>query len=110
MPLKILDTPSFGRVVKKLHTRDKKVVDEAVGAIAADPTIGEEKKGDLAGIGCFVDSCRDCEFCKSDEEHMCVKGCALTYNSTEMDKKTRTFGGYSTRVRDKHSIDAEISV
>lgn len=50
MPLKILDTPSFGRVVKKLHARDKKVVDEAVGAIAADPMIGEEKKGDLAGI------------------------------------------------------------
>lgn len=50
MTLKILDTPSFGRVVKKLHARDKKVVDAAVGAIAADPTIGEEKKGDLAGI------------------------------------------------------------
>lgn len=50
MLLKILDTPSFNRVVKKLHARDKKVVDKAVGEIAADPTIGEEKKGDLAGI------------------------------------------------------------
>ena len=50
MTLKILETPSFGRVVKKLHARDKKVVDKAVGAIAANPTIGEEKKGDLAGI------------------------------------------------------------
>ena len=50
MTLKILDTPSFGRVVKKLHARDKKVVDKAVGAIAADLTIGEEKKGDPAGI------------------------------------------------------------
>ena len=50
MTLKILDTPSFGRVVKKLQARDKKVVDKAVGAIAADLTIGEEKKGDPAGI------------------------------------------------------------
>ena len=50
MALKILATPSFSRVVKKLHTREKKVVDKAVGEIAADPTIGEEKKGDLAGI------------------------------------------------------------
>ena len=50
MTLKILNTPSFGRVLKKLHARDKKVVDKAVGAIAGDPTIGEEKKGDLAGI------------------------------------------------------------
>jgi hypothetical protein len=50
MTLKILATPSFGRVVKKLHARDKKFIDAAVGAIAADPMIGEEKKGDLAGI------------------------------------------------------------
>lgn len=50
MVLKVLDTPSFSRVVKKLHARDKKVIDKAVGQIAVDPTIGEEKKGDLAGI------------------------------------------------------------
>jgi len=50
MALKILDTPSFSRVVKKLHARDKKVVDKAIGEIAVDPSIGEEKKGDLAGI------------------------------------------------------------
>ncbi|MDB5991863.1 MAG: addiction module toxin RelE [Herbaspirillum sp.] len=50
MPLKVMSTPSFNRVVKKLHERDKKVVDKAVGGIAVDPTIGEEKKGDLAGI------------------------------------------------------------
>ena len=50
MTLKIFDTPSFGRVVKKLHVCDKKVVDAAVAAIAADPASGEEKKGDLAGI------------------------------------------------------------
>lgn len=50
MGLRILDTPSFNRVVKKLHTKEKLLVDEAIKSIAKDPSIGEEKKGDLAGI------------------------------------------------------------
>ena len=50
MVLRILGTPSFDRVVKKMHPRDKKVVDQAVMDVAADPSIGEEKKGDLAGV------------------------------------------------------------
>jgi len=50
MALKVLSTPSFDRVVKKMHARDKKAVDQAVVNIAADPTIGEEKKGDLAEV------------------------------------------------------------
>ncbi|UIN23620.1 type II toxin-antitoxin system RelE/ParE family toxin [Herbaspirillum frisingense] len=50
MVLSILGTPSFDRVVKRLHARDKKVVDQAVMAIATDPAIGVEKKGDLPGV------------------------------------------------------------
>ncbi|WP_299538486.1 type II toxin-antitoxin system RelE/ParE family toxin [uncultured Herbaspirillum sp.] len=50
MVLRILGTPSFDRVVKKMHARDKKVVDQAVMDIAAHPKIGEEKKGDLAEV------------------------------------------------------------
>lgn len=50
MTLKILSTPTFDRVVKKMHARNKKVVDQAVMAIAANPMIGEEKKGDLAEV------------------------------------------------------------
>jgi len=49
MPLPVNASPSFARVPKKLHTRDKKALDQAVQIIAADPTIGEEKRGDLAG-------------------------------------------------------------
>lgn len=49
MVLKILDTPTFRRVVKKLHAQEKKALDQAVQAIAADPSLGEAKKGDLAG-------------------------------------------------------------
>lgn len=48
--LAILITPTFARAIKKLHGKDKLIVDKAVRAIADDPTIGEEKKGDLAGI------------------------------------------------------------
>jgi mRNA-degrading endonuclease RelE of RelBE toxin-antitoxin system len=50
MTLSILATPTFSRAVKKLHARDKKDVDKAVGTIAEDPTIGDEKKGDLGGV------------------------------------------------------------
>ena len=53
------------------------------------------KVGDIAGIGCFVDSCGECVNCERDVEQFCLKGSAQTYNSTEMDRKTPTYGGYS---------------
>jgi uncharacterized zinc-type alcohol dehydrogenase-like protein len=54
--------------------------------------------GDLAGVGCFVDSCRDCAPCRDGLEQFCARGAAFTYNGTEMDRKTPTYGGYSTQV------------
>ena len=51
--------------------------------------------GDIAGIGCFVDSCRECPACTTGIEQYCIKGSAQTYNSTEMDRQTPTYGGYS---------------
>jgi uncharacterized zinc-type alcohol dehydrogenase-like protein len=56
------------------------------------------KTGDYAGVGCFVDSCRTCENCRQGVEQFCQVHCAQTYNSTEMDKKTPTFGGYSSQI------------
>lgn len=53
------------------------------------------KEGNFAGIGCFVDSCRECGACHHGVEQYCIKGSAQTYNSTEMDRTTPTFGGYS---------------
>ena len=50
MALAILVTPSFARVAKKLHTKDKQTLDAAIQSIATDPSIGEEKKGDLSGV------------------------------------------------------------
>jgi uncharacterized zinc-type alcohol dehydrogenase-like protein len=62
---------------------------------------GEVKKfkvGDLAGVGCFVDSCRECPECKAGLEQYCDCGMSATYNGYEQDKKTPTYGGYSTEI------------
>lgn len=48
--LEVLVTPTFAKAAKKLHAKDKTAVDKAVKAVANNPAIGEEKKGDLAGI------------------------------------------------------------
>ena len=56
------------------------------------------KAGDIAGVGCFVDSCRECDPCRRGREQFCLAGTAFTYNSTEMDRKTPTYGGYSAEV------------
>jgi len=53
--------------------------------------------GDIAGIGCFVDSCRVCSSCTAGLQQFCVKQAAFTYNGTEMDRVTRTNGGYSNK-------------
>ena len=50
MPCTVSASPSFARVAKKLHARDKGVLDQAVKDIANDPALGEEKRGDLAGV------------------------------------------------------------
>ena len=54
--------------------------------------------GELAGVGTFVDSCRVCESCKEDLEQYCAKQASWTYNGTEQDKKTPTYGGYSSHI------------
>lgn len=48
--MKLIATPRFARATKKLHPDEKAALDEAVRAIAANPEIGEMKKGDLAGV------------------------------------------------------------
>ncbi|MEW6248988.1 MAG: alcohol dehydrogenase catalytic domain-containing protein, partial [Nitrospirota bacterium] len=54
--------------------------------------------GELVGVGCMVDSCRTCAPCSQHHEQFCEAGPAWTYNSTEIDRKTPTFGGYSTHI------------
>ncbi len=56
------------------------------------------KVGELAGVGCFVDSCRVCASCKAGLEQYCEVHLVLTYNGTEQDEKTPTYGGYSSQI------------
>jgi len=56
------------------------------------------KVGELAGVGCFVDSCRRCASCKAGLEQYCEGHVAWTYNGTEQDEKTPTYGGYSSQI------------
>jgi uncharacterized zinc-type alcohol dehydrogenase-like protein len=72
---------------------------EIIGRVArAGSEVSKLRVGDLAGVGCFVDSCRACAPCADGLEQFCEKGAAFTYNGTEMDRKTPTFGGYSTQI------------
>ena len=72
---------------------------EIVGRVAkVGAQVTRWKAGDTVGVGCFVDSCRECEACKAGEEQFCQRGMSATYNGRERDGKTPTFGGYSTRI------------
>jgi uncharacterized zinc-type alcohol dehydrogenase-like protein len=55
------------------------------------------KVGDLAGVGCFVDSCRTCPSCLAHEEQYCDNGMTGTYNSRDKEGNP-TYGGYSTQI------------
>ncbi len=75
---------------------------EIVGTVSqVGDAVTKFKVGDIAGIGCFVDSCRKCSACEADQEQFCKVHCAATYNGTEMDKTTPTYGGYSKQ----HVVD-----
>ena len=72
---------------------------EIVGRVTrVGASVTRLKVGDLAGVGCLVDSCRTCDACARDLEQFCSTGAAFTYNGTEMDRRTPTYGGYSTAV------------
>jgi alcohol dehydrogenase (NADP+) len=72
---------------------------EIVGKVTA---VGEGvkkfKPGDLAAVGCLVDSCRECENCRQGLEQYCKNGAVGTYNAVEKDGKTPTYGGYSDQI------------
>ena len=72
---------------------------EIVGRVVrVGSAVTKFKEGDMAAVGCMVDSCRACDPCRRDLQQFCEQGAAWTYNSTEMDKRTPTYGGYSTRI------------
>ena len=60
--------------------------------------VGKLKVGDIAGVGCMVDSCRSCGPCRADLEQYCVEGFTVTYNGRERRTGAPTFGGYSEQI------------
>lgn len=75
-----------------------------VAAVGKDVT--KFKVGDRVGVGCFVDSCRNCPQCAVGDENYCDKGMVMTYNANLpkalIEKKgyptNTTYGGYSQKV------------
>lgn len=55
------------------------------------------KPGDLAAVGCMVNSCKECDNCDRGLEQYCKKGATYTYNGREKDG-TPTYGGYSNNI------------
>jgi uncharacterized zinc-type alcohol dehydrogenase-like protein len=73
---------------------------EIVGRVSA---VGDHVKGfkvgDLAGVGCMVDSCRECSSCKAGLEQYCeTTGMVGTYNAREIATGQPTYGGYSQQI------------
>jgi uncharacterized zinc-type alcohol dehydrogenase-like protein len=56
------------------------------------------KPGDIAGVGCLVDSCRRCASCSEGLEQYCENGFVGTYNGEEMHSGGMTYGGYANNI------------
>lgn len=73
---------------------------EIVGkVISAGAHVSKFKVGDTVGVGCMVDSCRECQYCKEDLEQFCETGMVGTYGSPDKYfEGLPTYGGYSERI------------
>ncbi len=66
------------------------------------------KVGDIAGVGCMVDSCQACENCAADLEQYCLDGNTQTYNNKDRDG-VPTYGGYSNHIVAREEFVLHIS-
>ncbi len=75
------------------------VVGHEIAGVVAEvgPEVTKHHVGDRVGVGCMVNSCRECRYCLAGEEQFCVKGTTGTYGAKDRDG-TVTQGGYSTHV------------
>jgi alcohol dehydrogenase (NADP+) len=72
---------------------------EIVGRVVkVGSAVRKFKEGDLAAVGCLVDSCRVCASCRAGEEQFCENGPTFTYNSEDKQLGGVTYGGYSDSV------------
>lgn len=69
---------------------------EIIGRVTfAGTKVSKFKVGDIAAVGCMVDSCRNCDHCRTGQEPYCQKGVVWTYGSLSEKDKEYTKGGYS---------------
>ncbi|PZQ44194.1 MAG: hydroxyacid dehydrogenase [Micavibrio aeruginosavorus] len=72
---------------------------EIVGTVTAvGKDVKKYKVGDTVGVGCMVDSCRECVNCKDNEEQFCVNGFTGTYNAQDKRHGGLAQGGYSQHI------------
>ena len=72
---------------------------EILGRVkAVGSAVTRFKAGDMAAVGCMVDSCRTCRNCREGEEQYCDRGAVFTYNSPDPILGGSTQGGYSDQV------------
>jgi len=71
---------------------------EIAGVVSeVGPGVTKYQVGDRVGVGCIVDSYRECDNCKAGQEQHCVRGAVQTYNGIGRDGEP-TYGGYATHV------------
>ena len=72
---------------------------EIVGKVAdIGSHVKKFKVGDTVGIGCLVDSCRECDNCQHDLEQYCLNGATYTYSIPDKHGDGITYGGYSNQI------------
>ncbi|WCJ26684.1 cinnamyl-alcohol dehydrogenase [Euphorbia peplus] len=83
---------------KNMHRDSKYPVvpgHEIVGIVQeVGSNVNHVKVGDHVGVGTYVSSCRDCEYCNERQEVNCIRGSVMTFNAVDVDG-TITKGGYS---------------
>src|ERR1041384_2730563 len=72
---------------------------EIVGRVVkTGSAVKKLKEGDIAAVGCMVDSCRTCASCRAGEEQYCDSFPTLTYNGADKHLSGVTYGGYSQSI------------
>jgi len=72
---------------------------EIIGRVTAvGPEVTGFTVGDMVGVGCLVDSCRECSSCTQGLEQYCTDGNVFTYNGIDRHDGRITYGGYSERI------------
>ena len=72
---------------------------EIIGRVTGvGSTVTEFEVGDMVGVGCLVDACRECSSCTAGLEQYCTEGPVFTYNGIDRRDGKTTYGGYSERL------------